>query len=304
MHSTLLEPLGRFDADTIAGRPILDLAARTLDLERYDAFLTCYRTMRWVDDMVDDARSRAHGWVAATERRRIAAEVRRFTLEPESVPHPMFRELARVRKEFLLPEWTWRAWAGAMVSDLDRDGFATMREWLRYAEGAAVAPAAIFMHLCGARRDHGQYLPPPFDVRRAARTAAIFAYLVHVMRDFREDQLMGLHHFAADVMRRSGIGRRDLAHVAEGGPLTAEFRALMAEYHRYAGHYLRHAERDLGAATRELAPRNRVAPGIIMALYRAMFARTADAEAIARGRVTLGVEETLEELALAAQPIG
>ena len=36
-----------------------------------------------------------------------------------------------------------------MVYDLNNDGFETFEDFLNYAEGAAVCPGAIFMHLCG-----------------------------------------------------------------------------------------------------------------------------------------------------------
>jgi len=36
-----------------------------------------------------------------------------------------------------------------MVYDIYNDGFPTLQAFLDYAAGASVAPASIFVHLCG-----------------------------------------------------------------------------------------------------------------------------------------------------------
>ena len=39
--------------DEILTNPILDIAARVWEQDRYDAFKICYRSMRRLDDLVD-----------------------------------------------------------------------------------------------------------------------------------------------------------------------------------------------------------------------------------------------------------
>lgn len=288
MHAELLD---LYTIENVGGRPILELGARTWERDRYDAFATCYQAMRQVDDLVDGAR--VHG-VSPLDRVRIAAEVRRFTLSPGDVPHPLFRELARVRRAFAIPEKPWQEWARAMLSDLDRTGFPTLRDYLRYCEGACVAPATIFMHLSAVTTVNGECRAPSFDPCRAVRAASVFSYLVHIVRDFRDDQLHGLQYFTEDAMRRCGVTREELRRVAEQGAPTPGFHHLVAEYRRYAAHFLARAERDLACVAERLDARHRLATAIVMALYGGIHRETADVAAVARGDVALGARETLD----------
>ena len=88
-------------------------------------------------------------------------------------------------------------------------------------DGASVAPASIFVHLCGLREDNGQYLPPLFDVREAAIPCAVFSYLVHIIRDFQKDQFNNLNYFADDILEKNGLHRKDLRRIAEKGDIPA-----------------------------------------------------------------------------------
>lgn len=43
----------------------------------------------------------------------------------------------------------------------------------------------------------------PFDVKLAARSCAIFSYLVHIIRDFRKDQMNNLTYFADEYRQKT-----------------------------------------------------------------------------------------------------
>ncbi|MCW4040280.1 MAG: hypothetical protein NWE83_05970, partial [Candidatus Bathyarchaeota archaeon] len=57
MIAVNLNFIDELDFRRVLKNPILDIAARIWDDERYEAFKTCYRSMRAIDDLVDGAKS-------------------------------------------------------------------------------------------------------------------------------------------------------------------------------------------------------------------------------------------------------
>ncbi len=279
----------RYSPGSVAGRPILELGARTWERERYEAFLTCYRTMRAVDDLVDGARARRFP-VPRSEQDKVTTEVRRAMLELDG---PCGR-LHDVRAKFSLPLWPWLRWTQAMVEDLGHNGFRSFRDYLWYSEGAAIAPGAIFMHLCAVRREGEAYHPPSFDVHAAARPLAIFCYLVHVLRDFREDQLQGLHNFPDDVLARYQLERATLYDIARGECAHPGFRQLSADWCRIAERYLTKARQSLDDVRPHLQPAYQLSLDIVLALYQRLHELAARLDgSIERGSLRLPPEEII-----------
>jgi phytoene/squalene synthetase len=267
---TLLE---KYTLDNIDGCPILELGARVWEEERYRAFKICYQTMRWVDDCVDHRKALGQP-IPEAEKQTLAATVKTWMLAPSK--NPQNAQLQHVREKFLLPVWPWQRWTHAMLYDLEHDGFAGFADYLRYCEGAAVAPGAIFMHLCALRKTEGIFSPPAFDIRRAARPLAIFAYLVHIVRDFQKDQLQNLNYFSHDLVSRHGLNQASLREIAEGGAITPEFRALLRDYHRLAGYYRKKARAALDKVAHCLETRYALSLEIIYSLYLQIFERLDD----------------------------
>ena len=104
-----------------------------------------------------------------------------------------------------------------MLYDINNNGFSTLEEFMDYAEGASVAPASIFVHLCCLSEENNEYMTPDFDVMQVARPCAIFSYLVHIIRDFQEDQLNNLNYFAVDILKKNNLLPADLKEIAQGG---------------------------------------------------------------------------------------
>jgi len=223
-------------------RPILDIAARFWEKERYEAFKICYGAMRWADDIVDQEKALSvplpDSKIAHIER-----ELRRWleNLLEEQKSHLSRNNLAEVIKEYHLPFKPWEEFLKSMLYDLRHDGYRSLLTFLRYCRGAAVAPAVIFMHLCGVTREKGQFRPPLFDIEQAARPLALFSYFVHIIRDFQKDHLNRLNYFPERILQLHDLSREDLRLIAEGAPATPAFRRLVANYVTLAEYHRRKA---------------------------------------------------------------
>jgi phytoene/squalene synthetase len=166
------------------------------DAERYAAFCATYASMRWIDDCVD-------GGEATPD------ELRRFQSEIESAfagapgQSPLSVALAHTLTRFDLPREPWSNLLGAMRHDLERRGFRDYEEFTGYAEGATVAPAAVFATLLLMRGSHGRKQPqlPYGEIRDAVRASAIACYETHILRDAREDLEAGRNYFPDDELK-------------------------------------------------------------------------------------------------------
>ncbi|MEW6050776.1 MAG: squalene/phytoene synthase family protein [Candidatus Zixiibacteriota bacterium] len=298
----MLDFAPHLDFSQILTNPILDIAARFWDDDRYQAFRVCYRSMRRIDDLVDDRKSSAgpidsreaaqlagliNGWLGMVRRR-----------EPTDEYHTEFYDTL---ERFDLPLWPWERLGKAMIFDLTHNGFATFAEFLRYSEGAAVAPASIFMHLCGISNNGAGFRRPTYDIRLAARRLAIFSYIVHILRDFEKDQKAGLNYFSDDIVTRHGLTHSEVRQVASGGEPTPSFRDLVCTYVRIGAYYQRRARRTIDSIKRYLEPRYQLSLEIIYSLYTQIFERiepargqfTALALAPSAGEVQTRIEETV-----------
>jgi phytoene synthase len=262
------------DFDQILTNPILDIAARFWDDERYQAFRICYRSMRLLDDLVDNRKSAA-GAISKVEQSRLAAMVRNWieAVEKGAAAEPFQQQLAKTRARFQIPVWPWQKLAGAMIYDLRHDGFPTFRAFIRYAEGAAVSPGSIFVHLCGVSKQDDVYHPPDFDIREVARPLALFCYIVHIIRDFQKDQNSHLNYFAGNLMAENGLSRRMLEEIAAGGKIPPDFRNLMQKYYNHAEYYRHKARHTIDRYRVYLQPRYQLSMEIIYSLYLQIFER-------------------------------
>jgi phytoene/squalene synthetase len=262
------------DFEKIIDHPNILIAANFWDGERYSAARTCYRFMRSLDDLIDDHKAANKG-IARADREHFVTRVREWTemLHNGSGNTLYGTELAKVIKRFRIPLWALETFAGSMLYDVTHDGFTTLDDFMRYSAGASVAPASIFVHLAGLQEKDGQYLDPPFDVRRTAEPCAMFSYFVHIIRDFRKDQLNNLSYFADDVMSRHGLTRRDMYEMAQGKPLSDGFRAMMREYYEIADRYRLSTLKTMEEVCPLLEPRYRLSIEVIYNLYTMVFER-------------------------------
>ena len=262
------------DFGEILTNPILDIAARFWEDDRYAAFKICYRSMRAVDDLVDNQKVGGAA-LTADEQNLFASMIDDWinALRRGRADDQFQEELLEVLNRFQIPIWPWERLATAMTYDLYHNGFATFHKFLRYTEGAAIAPAAVFMHLCGVTPAKEGYRPATFDIRREARPLAVFSYLVHIMRDFQKDQQDHLNYFADNIVAGEGLTEQDLRLAATGGPINRPLRDLFARYKAIADYYRRLSRVGLDVLMPRLAPRYQLSLEIIYTLYLQIFER-------------------------------
>lgn len=274
LKELFLEKYHSLDFHKIKDHPNILIAASFWDDERYCAAKSCYKFMRAVDDMIDDHKA-AHKFIGKNEKEKFLEGVNEW-LKMAIVPdecNPLKKELTEVIEKFRIPLWPMEAFARSMIYDINNDGFATLDSFLEYSNGASVAPASIFVHINSIRRVNGHYENPLFDVKWAATPCAIFSYLVHIIRDFRKDQLNNLNYFADDLLIKNHISRKDLRDFAEGRPLNSGFRNIVKEIYTVADDY---RNRTLGIIRKIkplLEPRYQLSLDVIFNLYMMVFER-------------------------------
>jgi phytoene synthase len=269
-----LEIFNSIDFHQIIDHPNILIAANFWDAERYCAAKICYKFMRVIDDLIDNHKAK-NKLIAANEREEFVANVddwlRMIIISKEC--NPLQGELIEIIEKFRIPLWPMEAFAKSMIYDINNDGFPTLNAFLKYAGGASVAPASIFVHLNGLKKENGIYENPPFDVKWAATPCAVFSYLVHIIRDFQKDQLNNLSYFADDLIIKNGLSRKDLREFAEGKPVDSKFRNLIKQYYLLADEYRLKTYDVIKQIRPMLEPRYQLSLEIIFGLYLMVFER-------------------------------
>jgi phytoene/squalene synthetase len=262
------------DFDKIVDHPNILIAAHFWEPERYEAAKACYKFMRAIDDLIDNFKTE-HKTIAHTEKVQLEKNVNSWinTILLAAQNNPEQAELIETVTKFCIPSWPLEAFAGSMVYDIHNDGFPTLQDYLDYAGGASVAPASIFVHLCGLTKEDGKYIPPAFDVREAATPCAIFSYLVHIIRDFVKDHTHNLNYFPDDLMNIYGLNRANLLAMAHGSTLTPGFREMIRELYTVADTYRIKTHEVMQHIMPLLESRSQLSLNIIFDLYLMVFER-------------------------------
>lgn len=274
LKETYTDIFNSINFEEIRDHPNILIAANFWEEERYLAAKTCYKFMRAIDDLIDNYKA-SGGSMSGNKGQQFEEEVAkwlRMIFNGDS-RHPLQNELTGTIRRFQIPSWPLEAFAKSMLYDIHNDGFASLDTFLDYASGASVAPAAIFVHLAGLRNLNGNYSEPLFNVREAARSCAIFSYLVHIIRDFQKDQLNNLNYFADDLIEKHGLSRKILAGIAKGAEIPGGFRKLFGEYYSLANEYRIKTNGCINDIWPYLEPRYQLSLEIIFELYIMVFER-------------------------------
>jgi len=268
------EILESIDFQEIKKNPNILIAARFWDNDRYKAAKVCYKFMRLIDDLVDD-RKISSAIISASEKALMIKKVEKLIddIKHSSAADPFLQEVAETISRFKIPMKFFSNFAEAMIYDINHTGFSTVDEFLSYSDGASVAPAAVFIHLCCLQKDNDEYISPSFDVIEVAKPCAIFSYVVHIIRDFQKDQYENLNYFALDVLHRNKLNPSDLKKIANGSPITESFRKVIEEYYNLAEEYKLETIRVLNTLPISLEPQYLLSLHIIFDLYVQIFER-------------------------------
>jgi phytoene synthase len=274
MNNELKSSIASIDFENIEKHPNILIAARFWDDKRYQAARVCYKFMRMIDDLIDD-RKALDDSISCLEKEELSEKVNSWIDCLESVPanEPFYQELVDTISTFKIPLQLFHNFAKSMIHDINHDGFSSLEEFLDYAEGASVAPASIFVHLSCLSEENGLYRRPEYNIPDVARPCAIFSYLVHIIRDFQEDQLNNLNYFAKDILERNHLLPSDLREIAEGAPVPDSFRNVIREYHELAGRYQQATIQQLKELNSKLDGRYLFSLHLIYQLYKMVFDR-------------------------------
>lgn len=271
---TYLTILNKLDFEKIIDHPNILIAANFWDEDRFLAAKTCYQFMRAIDDMIDNYKSENQR-IAEDERELFEAAVKLWinSVHENDDADPWKKKLIVTLNRFKIPLWTMETFATSMIYDIYHDGFSTLETFLDYCSGASIAPASVFVHLCGITSVNSAYKVPVFDVRRAATPCAVFSYIVHIIRDFQKDQHNNLNYFADDLIIKYGLDRQQLKAISNGGEIPHGFRELIREYYHLADKYRLKTDQMIQEIKPLVEPRYQLSLEIIFDLYLMVFER-------------------------------
>ena len=274
MDKELQRTIAGIDFENIEKHPNILIAAGFWDKKRYHAARVCYKFMRMIDDLIDDRKALDES-ISCLEKEELSEKVNSWIdcLDQSESDDPFYLELTSTISTFKIPLQLFHNFAKSMIHDINHDGFSTMDEFLEYSEGASVAPASIFVHLACLSEKEGEYWIPDYDVIDAARPCAIFSYLVHIIRDFQEDQLNNLNYFARDILEHNNLQPSDLRRIAEGDTVPDSFRNVVQEYMDLAQQYQEQTIGMLHKLSSELSGRYLFSLHLIYQLYKMVFDR-------------------------------
>jgi phytoene/squalene synthetase len=267
------------------------------DREKYLAFCAFYAVMRLVDDRIDAIPSRSE---LASEARAFEHRVVDFWQDcveacragaapvlaeipeglPEGVPE-LLAALTDASQRFPVPGVLWRNFFAAMHRDLDSHRFAAYRDFLEYAEGAAVAPTTIYLYLVASRPaavGEPYVLPEGFDLIGSGHHLGVFAYLGHILRDLAADLATGregLLYLAADDLDAFGLTEAMLFADLANRQASPQLRALVGELAARSLDFLQGGRRLLTVLDGTLTPDCAFALELIMAIYQEVVDRIA-----------------------------
>ncbi|MCF8369350.1 MAG: squalene/phytoene synthase family protein [Bacteroidales bacterium] len=268
------EILEEIQFDKLNKHPNILISAGFWEPDRYHAASICYQFMRKIDDMIDNRKADMKT-IDDCEKSLFTNKVYDWVdcLQGIASNDSSLSEIIKIINAYHIPLDLFHNFAKSMIYDIHNDGFPSFTSFLEYTEGAAVAPASVFLHLCCLSETHTEYVTPVKDIKELARPCAIFSYIVHIIRDFQTDQLNNLNYFAEDILRENNLQPADLKIMAQSGKIHPNFRKVVTTYLDYAREYKQKTEIVIQQLEPQLDQRYLLSLKIIFGLYLEIYKR-------------------------------
>ena len=268
------EVLENIDFQKLLKHPNILLAAKFWDEDRFEAATVCYKQLRMIDDMIDDKKASSDLFTDC-EKQLFINRVNEWMdcLNGHSGNSPEIKKFIETVSRFNIPLKPFQVFARSMIYDIQKKGFPTFQTLLDYSEGASVAPASVFVHLCCLNQNRSGYVIPIQDIMDISRPCALFSYMVHIIRDFQKDQSENLNYFAEDILLKNGLTPDDLKQLAFNGQPGSDFRNVVRYYYEQAGYYKNQTEKMINHISPFLDYRYQLSLQVIFNLYKLVFER-------------------------------
>ena len=173
-------------------------ASQILKTPRREFFYATYAAMRVIDDAIDenflklDAKSRNN---LKTNFERKLSRWLQQVLHLEIIDGPLSPGIIYALKHTIgrsdLTKSVWSDLAASLAMDIKGTDMHSWDDFLKYCDGATVAPASIYIYLLAAthtKEKHFEY-EMPHELSYYARDLAIYCYIVHIIRDLIKDAI-------------------------------------------------------------------------------------------------------------------
>jgi phytoene synthase len=174
----------------------------------------------------------------------------------------------------------WIDFVDAMRFDVSHPRFADFDAFISYAQGATVAPTVIYVYLLTSTLDEdGCYRVHDFDYQTCGRELGIFAYLAHILRDVREDALVGstgLVYLSLADLQDCQLRDVDLRDFAQRMQSDARFTKLVGMISARAQSYAQRGGTLVQHILPRMSPDCRFVLQLIVVYYRELLRRVSN----------------------------
>jgi phytoene synthase len=206
------------------------------DKNKFKAFCSTYASMRILDDFVDGIKNRTK--LNSDEKVFYLEEINKWEIlitdcyNGKRLENPILRALSDTFKTFNIQLSPWANLAEAMRWDIEHSRFNTFNEFLNYTEGAAIAPATVFISVLSAQSNGEKYNCSANGTNSYyyAKDLAIFCYLTHILRDVSCDLELedsGLIYLPMEDLHRFSVSEKELWNFKSTKTINTKFQQLM-----------------------------------------------------------------------------